>query len=82
MAKLSILKHTFFLLKRQNKLSEPTVMVPMNIDGDTRLLMFFAAFYLFHRCSRPCRQAVVLVGFFLVGREGRDAGGILHYYII
>jgi hypothetical protein len=63
-------KYTFFL-ERQNQLSEPTVLVPMNIDGDTRLLMFFAAFYLFHRCSRPCRQAVVFVGFLLVGGEGR-----------
>jgi len=38
--------------------------------------MFFAAFYLFHRCSRPCRQAVVFVGFLLVGGECGDAGGV------
>jgi len=29
----------FFLLKRQNQLAELTVMVPMNIDGDTRRLL-------------------------------------------
>ena len=48
----------------------------MKIDDDTRRLMFFAAFDLFHRCTRPCRQAVVFVGFLLVGGEGRDAGAI------
>ena len=31
-------RYTFFL-KQQNQLSEPTVMVPMNIDGDTRRLL-------------------------------------------
>ena len=45
-------RYTFFL-KQQNQLSEPTVMVPMNIDGDTH----------------PIDIAVVLVGFLLVGER-------------
>jgi len=36
-----------FILNQQNDFSEPNVMAPINIDGDTRLLMFFAAFYFF-----------------------------------
>lgn len=36
----------------------------------------------YRRRHSPIDVSVALVGFLLVGGEGRDAGGILHYYII
>ena len=55
-------RYTFFL-KRQNQLSEPTVMAPINIDGDTRRLMLrwlLSAFF------SPGESVEMQAGFFTI----------------